>query len=236
MADKIRVPRAKIMASDKQFVSYMDEGGTLRKARTSSVTVIEDGEATSPAQESAPVEATSVVEDPKLGAAPEATDPTPDEASPPSSDTPPASESPAPVSTKPKSSTSRKKTMATAQASTAAKKKAAPPKAKVAAKKTAPKPRTEATGIRTIGGKAVNLDNYEKVKAPGGGTSYHNGDAVAEKLVGKSLDEVYAIAAKFLKEEEKALRAKYKHLNVGMQRMSLGNRLRKVMIPKEARN
>jgi len=126
--------------------------------------------------------------------------------------------------------------MATAQASTAAKKKAAPPKAKVAAKKTAPKPRTEATGIRTIGGKAVNLDNYEKVKAPGGGTSYHNGDAVAEKLAGKSLDDVYAFAAKTLKEDVKDLKKKYEHLNVGMQRMALGNRLRKVLIPKEARN
>ena len=118
--------------------------------------------------------------------------------------------------------------MATAQASTAAKKKAAPPaKAKVAAKKAAPpKPRTEATGIRTIGGKAVNLDNYEKVKAPGGGTSYHNGDAVAEKLAGKSLEDVYAFAAKTLKEDVKALQKKYEHLNVGMQRMNVGNKLR----------
>ena len=127
--------------------------------------------------------------------------------------------------------------MATAQAPTAAKKKAAPPpKAKVAAKKTAPKPRTEASGVRTIGGKAVNLDNYEKVKAPGGGTSYHNGDPVAEKLAGKTLDEVYAIAAKTLKTDVAELRAKYKHLNQGMQRMSLGNRMRSILIPKEARN
>lgn len=231
MTDKIRVPKASIMASDNKFVSYMDEGGTLRKARTSTVEVIEDGAAASPPQESAAVEVTT----PEAQAEGEATDPTPDEAAPPSSDTPQAVESTAPVSPKPKS-TSRKKTMATAQASTAAKKKAPPPKAKVAAKKAAPpKPRTEATGIRTIGGKAVNLDGYEKVKAPGGGTSYHNGDAVAEKLAGKSLEDVYAFAAKTLKEDVKALQKKYEHLNVGMQRMALGNRLRKVLIPKEAR-
>jgi hypothetical protein len=128
--------------------------------------------------------------------------------------------------------------MANVASAPAAKKKVAPPaKAKVAAKKAAPpKPRTETSGVRTIGGKAVNLDNYEKVKAPGGGTSYHNGDPVAEKLAGKSLDEVYAIAAKTLKTDVNELRAKYKHLNQGMQRMSLGNRMRSVLIPKEARN
>lgn len=224
MADKIQVPQDKILAQDAQFVSYMDEGGTLRKARAVNVEVIAAGATPAPSS------STGEGETSPPNTAP--TDPGPAEALPPSSDTTTAGEAP-PVS-KPKRE--RKKTMATAQATTAAKKKAAPPpKAKVAAKKAA-KPRTESSGIRTIGGKAVNLENYEKVKAPGGGTSYHNGDAVAEKLAGKTLDEVYALAAKTLKEDEKALRAKYKHLNVGMQRMSLGNRMRKVLIPKEARN
>ena len=126
--------------------------------------------------------------------------------------------------------------MATAQTATKAK---TPTKAKAPVRAAAKKRNTgngESTGIRTIGGKAVDLSNYEKAKAPGGGTSYHNGDAVAEKLAGKSLDEVYSTAAKVLKEDEKALKAKYKHLNVGMQRMALGNRMRKVLIPKEAKN
>lgn len=117
-----------------------------------------------------------------------------------------------------------------------------PPKSKAAAKK-APAKRvngtakaaTESTGVRTIAGKAVDLSHYEKTKAPGGGTSYHNGDAVAEKLAGKSLDDAYAVAAKTLKVDEKELRKQYAHLNVGMQRMSLGNRMRKVLIPKAAR-
>lgn len=129
--------------------------------------------------------------------------------------------------------------MATAQTATKPKAKAAPPKAKttpVARAKTVARAKVEASGVRTIGGKAVNLDSYEKTKAPGGGTSYHNGDPVASKLAGKTLDEVYAVGAKTLKEDEKALRTKYKHLNAGMQRMAIGNRMRKVLIPKEAKN
>lgn len=128
--------------------------------------------------------------------------------------------------------------MATTQTASATKKN--PPKTKAAAKKAPAKrvngsPKTESTGVRTIAGKAVDLSHYEKTKAPGGGTSYHNGDAVAEKLAGKTLDEAYAVAAKTLKVDEKELRKAYSHLNVGMQRMSLGNRMRKVLIPKAAR-
>lgn len=89
------------------------------------------------------------------------------------------------------------------------------------------KAKKEGTGIRTIGGKAVDLSDYVKVKTAAGGTSYHNGDAVAERLAGKSLDEVYAVVSRLIKVEEKELRSKYKHLNVGMQRMALGNRARK---------
>lgn len=92
----------------------------------------------------------------------------------------------------------------------------------------------ESTGVRTIGGKAVDLKDYTKVRTAAGGTSYHNGDEVAEKLAGKTLDEVYSIVAKALKVEEKELRAKYKALNPGMARMSLGNRLRKIVNAKAA--
>lgn len=227
MTEKIKVPKAKVMASDAQFVTYMDEGGALKKARATQVEVIDGDAPAAPSTSSAETTA-AATDGPSVDSN---TDPEPTEASPPPSDRPPASKSGAPVSPQPKQS--RKKTMATAQASTAAKKKAAPPKAKVAAKKAV---RTEPSGIRTIGGKAVNLDGYEKVKTPAGGTSYHNGDAVAERLAGKSLEEAYGITAKALKEDVKALQKKYAHLNVGMQRMALGNRLRKVLIPKEAKN
>jgi hypothetical protein len=63
-------------------------------------------------------------------------------------------------------------------------------------------------------------------KTAGGHVSVNNGDEIATKLIGKDLDTVYAAAAKALKEDEKDLRAKYKHLNPGMQRMNLGNRMR----------
>lgn len=53
-----------------------------------------------------------------------------------------------------------------------------------------------------------------------------NGDDVASLLRGRSLDEVYKVVAKQTKLAESDLRAKYQHLNVGMQRMCIGNKLR----------
>jgi hypothetical protein len=230
MAEKIKVLRADVMASDHKHVTYKDGGGTLRRAAASMVEIIEDGAAAPAPQEVSTVDspAGETSSGPSLG---------PDESKAPTApaeeSAPPSGTSSVEQPTKPKRA-SRKKDMATAATTTAAKKKAPPPKAKTAAKKTAP--RTESSGIRTIGGKAVNLDGYEKVKSAAGGTSYHNGDAVAEKLAGKTLDEVYDIGAKTLKVDKKALQKQYEHLNSGMQRMSIGNRMRKVLIPKAAKN
>ncbi len=95
-------------------------------------------------------------------------------------------------------------------------------------------PKTESTGTRTIGGKAVNIHEYTRGKTASGNVSYHCGDELAEKLNGKDLDDVYSFAASKLKVEEKELRKKYEHLNPGMQRMSLGNRLRAALKPKAA--
>ena len=58
------------------------------------------------------------------------------------------------------------------------------------------------------------------------GATLDIGDATAKRLRGFTLDEVYKLAAKELKESEKDLRARYRHLNPGMQRMNLGNRMR----------
>ncbi len=57
------------------------------------------------------------------------------------------------------------------------------------------------------------------------------GDEVAAKLRAMTIDEVYAFAAKVLKSTDggKALKAKYETLNVGMQRMNLGNVIRKAL-------
>lgn len=72
--------------------------------------------------------------------------------------------------------------------------------------------------VRKVNGKA-NLSNA-------GNATMDNGDAVAKRLRGAALEDVYEEAAKVLGESVSALQAKYKHLNPGMQRMNLGNRMR----------
>lgn len=72
--------------------------------------------------------------------------------------------------------------------------------------------------VRKVNGRA-NLSNS-------GNATMDNGDALARKLRGAALEDVYAEAAKVLGESVSALQAKYKHLNPGMQRMNLGNRMR----------
>lgn len=80
-------------------------------------------------------------------------------------------------------------------------------------------------------GKTVpaDLSRYsvnKEVKTAGGHASVDIGDALATRLRGMALDAVYKEAAKTLKVSETDLRAKYLHLNPGMQRMNLGNRMR----------
>lgn len=114
------------------------------------------------------------------------------------------------------------------------KERAVATKAKAGKKKAVVKKASNGALIRTVAGREHDISGYEKVKNASGHTSYDNGDNVATQLRGKTLDEVYAIASKKLKEDEKGLRTKYKNLNPGMQRMSLGNRLRKVLNAKAA--
>jgi hypothetical protein len=52
------------------------------------------------------------------------------------------------------------------------------------------------------------------------------GDATAKLLGGKTLDDVYKVAAKLLNASEKSPHDRYTHLNAGQQRMTLGNRIR----------
>ncbi len=65
-------------------------------------------------------------------------------------------------------------------------------------------------------------------KTAGGNPSIHCNDDIAQKLAGKTLDEVYAMTAKIVEVPVAELKAKYGHLNLGMQRMNLGNRIRGV--------
>lgn len=89
-------------------------------------------------------------------------------------------------------------------------------------KKTAP------IGLKRVGDKnhKVDLSHYAKVKSASGNASLDNGDQIAKDLRGMELGDVYSRASKVLKEPVKALRERYKHLNPGMQRMNLGNRIR----------
>lgn len=95
--------------------------------------------------------------------------------------------------------------------------------------KTAKRPLgADGTPLKRVGNKDhfVDLSNYKEVKSASGNASLDNGDEVAKQLREKPLDDVYSIAAKVLREPVKALKARYEHLNVGMQRMNLGNRIR----------
>ena len=73
---------------------------------------------------------------------------------------------------------------------------------------------------------AIPTDKYVSAKSASGSASKHNGDAVASALVSQSIDNVLAIAAEVTSIAVDELKAKYAHLNIGQQRMNLGNRIR----------
>lgn len=130
------------------------------------------------------------------------------------------------------------------------------PKAKPKAKKAAPakKPAKKASGKggknKGVSGPAV-LKQYAPQyvkggkkgdeKTAGGNKTIDCGDKLADRLRGKDLEAVYTEAAKVLNTalEEgddavtvKSLKGKYGKLNVGMQRMNLGNRMRAILFPR----
>lgn len=70
------------------------------------------------------------------------------------------------------------------------------------------------------------LQFYKAYRQPNGVLSVDNGDDVATKLRAMDLARVYAYAAGLLNESVDGLKARYEHLNPGMQRMNLGNRIR----------
>ena len=82
----------------------------------------------------------------------------------------------------------------------------------------------------------IKRENYVSTRTSTGGKSLHNNDDVAQGLAGLNIDELYQIAGKFLAfpmkvakaaiEDIDELQEAYSKLNVGMQRMNLGNRIR----------
>ena len=79
----------------------------------------------------------------------------------------------------------------------------------------------------------AHVEKYKTVTAASGNKSLDSGDEVAKALRGKELGDVYEVAAKKLGTSALALKRKYGHLNVGMQRMNLGNRVRAANNPKK---
>lgn len=85
---------------------------------------------------------------------------------------------------------------------------------------------------RRVGDRRYDCSQYvrkvagKSLKSAGGNATMDNGDELAKQLRGAELDDVYKQASIILGETQTALRAKYGHLNAGMQRMNLGNRMR----------
>ena len=69
----------------------------------------------------------------------------------------------------------------------------------------------------------INRDRYTATKTASGQKSLNNGDEVAATLDGLNIDELFKIGVTMLEED---FTEKYSKLNVGMQRMNMGNRLR----------
>lgn len=74
-----------------------------------------------------------------------------------------------------------------------------------------------------------NTENYATGRAASGAKTQHNGDPVATALNGATLEEVFGLAAEAIESTPTELAEKYGHLNPGMQRMNLGNRIRGVV-------
>lgn len=70
---------------------------------------------------------------------------------------------------------------------------------------------------------------HKDAKTPSGNPSIDNGDTVASMLRGQPLDKVYTLVAKKAEVSVGDLQKRYGHLNIGMQRMNLGNKLRGIL-------
>lgn len=209
MSDKIRITADRVVSKSKGTVKYYADDGSVVSSKAKQVSIYDTQEELDAAAAQAEAEATTATDEDsqeaQIGSEEQISN---DEQQ---------GEEPAPAAARRSSKSKSSKGKGKEQMAT--KKKAA----KKAVKKAA-----NGALIRTVAGREHDISGYEKVKNASGHTSYDNGDDVATKLRGKTLDEVYAYASKQLKEPEKDLRTKYKHLNPGMQRMSLGNRLRKI--------
>ena len=70
----------------------------------------------------------------------------------------------------------------------------------------------------------VDREKYTESRTASGTKSLNNGDVVAVALTGVTMEELHQIADDFIEGNDFATR--YANLNVGMQRMNIGNRIR----------
>lgn len=70
------------------------------------------------------------------------------------------------------------------------------------------------------------LENYVGGVSGSGKRTKNCGDDIAQALDGFTLEEVQSVASKMRDIPVKELAAKYEHLNIGQQRMNLGNLIR----------
>lgn len=228
MALKTKVKRENVVSEEDGNVEWITDTGSMMKAPAKSVEIIEAAPQAEAAADQANTEEQAAQAE-EEGADESAPEPAPEvkpTAKPKKEKAPPKAKQVAKAPAKPAKAATPAPAKPEPQPPQAAKPAKPETKEKTVATAKAKKKST-AKGARTIGGKEVDLSKYNKVKAPGGGVSYNNGDATAKKLEGKSLDDVYKIVARDTKQDEKELRKKYAHLNPGMQRMSLGNMHRK---------
>lgn len=87
-------------------------------------------------------------------------------------------------------------------------------------------PTTTTTRNRVSG---VYLKTYTRTKLDDGTVAVDNNDDVAQMLRGEPLDECYKVVAKKVGSQVAELHTRFNHLNNGMQRMCLGNMLRKAL-------
>jgi len=66
-------------------------------------------------------------------------------------------------------------------------------------------------------------------KTPSGRHTFDINDCIAKTLRGRPIDIVREMASPYLKSSTQELEDKYCHLNPGLQRMSIGNRLRAIL-------
>jgi len=76
----------------------------------------------------------------------------------------------------------------------------------------------------------VDKDKYVTTKTSKGTKSLSNGDDVALALEGLTIEQVHTVAQRLLKMDTAE---KYGHLNEGMQRMNVGNRIRGAIASKK---